>query len=103
MTEDAYDAHILAVIAENGYTDPVKLPDGRWAVTTRLAFTVAILAGIEENTYDDRWCYASHEKARQALLDWALNFDTQSEPAGWHRHPASGRRRDEHGNEFIHW
>src|SRR5213594_3620298 len=37
----------------------------------------------------DGWIYPSLEAALAAAKAW----DGQDEPAGWHRHPTSGRRR----------
>jgi len=39
--------------------------------------------------YEDCWCYDDREKAISALDAW----NGEGEPAGWIRHPASGRRR----------
>lgn len=40
--------------------------------------------------YEDRWCYHSREAALQALNNWVSG----PEPVGWHRHPSTGRRRE---------
>jgi hypothetical protein len=40
-----------------------------------------------------RWCYHDEQSALEALEAW----DGTNEPAGWHRHPATGRRFDENG------
>lgn len=42
--------------------------------------------------YLDRWCYHSVEQAIEAARAWD-GIWPDSEPAGWHRHPATGRRR----------
>jgi hypothetical protein len=48
-------------------------------------------AGIADKIgYADRWCYATRELAQKALDEWT----GQDEPSGWHRHPATGRRRE---------
>jgi hypothetical protein len=60
-------------------------------------FTQAIITDIDAWGYNDRWCYHSHLAAAQALEGW----DGDGEPEGWHRHPKTGRRRDEDGNEWI--
>lgn len=63
-----------------------------------LLFTAAIVTTPVLNpdghlsTYDDRWCYHSLEAAIAAADAWDPTID--AEPAGWHRHPTSGRRRD---------
>ncbi|MDF2712590.1 MAG: hypothetical protein K0R62_8242, partial [Nonomuraea muscovyensis] len=41
--------------------------------------------------YDDRWCYATPALALTHAELWSAQPGT--EPAGWHRHPSSGRRR----------
>jgi hypothetical protein len=79
-----------AVCAENGYTDYRVFPNGRDACLTRLTYTVALLADLEYCGYGDRWCYESYEKAKAALDAW----DGEGEPTGWHRHPDTGRRRE---------
>lgn len=56
----------------------------------KLAFTYAIISEITYSGYGDRWCYSSYEKAKQALDNWGAE---DAEPQGWHRHPATGRRR----------
>lgn len=68
---------------------------GRIFGTHEFLFTSAILEFSIEGArhgYDDRWCY---EKG-QALPALEV-FDGVGEPAGWHRHPSTGRRR-EHGD-----
>lgn len=60
-------------------------------------YTWAILADINQYGYVDRWCYKSLDDCLAALQAW----DGHGEPTGWHRHPTTGRRRDEHGNEHV--
>lgn len=73
-----------------GYLSPRPLPNDRYAVILPLMFTHAIIAGRigDRSGYDDRWCYENRAAAEVALAAW----DGTGEPAGWHRHPASGRR-----------
>lgn len=84
---------IEVICAENGYKHAKMLNDGRVAVIYKFLFTAAILvmtpAGIEHG-YEDRWCYHSESDALAALNDW----DGEGEPKGWHRHPGTGRRRE---------
>jgi hypothetical protein len=65
-----------------------------------LIFTHAIIKGTIGNlhTFDDRWCYRSYKDALAALNKW----DGTGEPEGWHRHPATGRRRKD-GLEYINF
>jgi hypothetical protein len=78
------------VCADNDYTDYRAFPNGRDACLTQLMFTCAIIADIEYWGYGDRWCYETYAKAKAALDAW----DGEGEPAGWHRHPDTGRRRE---------
>jgi hypothetical protein len=64
-----------------------------------LVFTHAIVSGIDQCGYNDRWCYHSYAAAKAALDAW----DGTGEPSGWHRNPRTGRRRDENGNEEVRW
>lgn len=88
----------------NGYELIRIMPDGSIAATVAFLFTDAIITGIGLTGYEDRWCFKKvpfrlHAKA--ALLAWS--GDDHTEPQGWHRHPGSGRRRDEDGNETINY
>ena len=80
-----------------GYTDIKVFENGRQAAIAPLMFTHAIICDIDKDGYNERWCYHSKRAAFQALDAW----DGKNEPEGWHRHPKSGRRRDEDGNETI--
>ena len=82
-----------------GFKDPKILSTGKWAAVYPYMFTYAICTGTvgDIQTYEDRWCYSSFDKAKAALDAW----DGTGEPTGWHRHPASGRRVDEEGKEYI--
>lgn len=86
-TEDA----VLAQLSE-AYPAVKRSADGQRLVgLCEFIFTWAILAGLDEFGYADRWCYETRESAEAALDKWAGNIGT--EPDGWHRHPDSGRRR----------
>lgn len=73
----------------------------RWDVMPML-YTVAITCAPLENfdftwfAYSDRWCYKSHKAALAAFEDWdpTTYVFGVSEPQGWHRHPPTGRRRE---------
>lgn len=85
---------LLVLCAHSGYVSPRVLPDGRWAAVMPLIYTGAIItmkASHAHLCYEDRWCYHSIADATKALKAW----DGEGEPAGWHRHPASGRRRED--------
>lgn len=85
------DLAFLQWLIEQGYHRPRPIGGGRYAAIRPLAFTHAIITGpIGDFTgYENQWCYHSLDAARAALDAW----DGVGEPAGWHRHPATGRRR----------
>lgn len=78
-----------------GYLHPVLLPDGHYKCIYPLLYTFAIVVGRigDVYSYDDRWCYHNYESAKNAFDDW----NGIGEPIGWHRHPSSGRRVNEEG------
>lgn len=75
------------------------LPDGRRLAVLPLLFGQARLGlgrvltptGELEDGFDDVWDYPSLAAARRAMA--AFDPAQTPEPDGWHRHPASGRRR----------
>jgi hypothetical protein len=70
-----------------------RLHDGRDVAVVPFLFTWAVIVGRDiagSSFYDDRWCYRSSEAAIRAATLW----DGTGEPEGWHRHPFSGRRRE---------
>ena len=83
------------------YTDFTQMSDGTLSCVARFMFTWAILSKLTREGYEDRWCYHDRYKAEDALEEWADNYETQLEPAGWHRHPMSGRRIREDGTEYV--
>lgn len=92
MTETATldEAAFLQWLKEQGHRHPKPLPGGRYAAIFDFMFTEGIIVGRigDRDQYDDRWCY-ERGKAEAALEAW----DGTGEPQGWHRHPATGRRR----------
>jgi hypothetical protein len=87
-----------------GYTDVKKLPDGRYACIARMMFTYALITVQDDDclSLDDRWCYYDYGTARAALDGWD---GTEQEPLGWHKHPRSGRCRQngDPEKETIGW
>lgn len=81
-----------AACIANGYTDYTRFANGRDAAICRFAFTYAILSDLTRWGYGDRWCYSSIWDAMEALAAW--NGEEGTEPQGWHRHPYTGRRRE---------
>ena len=75
-----------------GYTHIKTIGKSEWAALNQYLFTCAIITGRNGDLYSfrDRWCYHSEAAALEALNKW----DGTGEPEGWHRHPASGRRRE---------
>lgn len=85
--------------ADCGYLHVRELPGRRWAAVAPLIYTAAVITGHmgDLHSYDDRWCYRDIDAARAALDAW----DGTGEPAGWHRHPATGRRVAADGTESV--
>lgn len=85
----------------NGYKNPKPLlaRPGHYACIWPLMFTHAIIVGKmgDDDEYEDRWCYHTYADAKAALDAW----NGEGEPEGWHRHPPTGRRRDEYGVETV--
>lgn len=86
------------------FTWPVRMISATHQVmVTPLLFTAAIIVGRPDAlTYDDRWCYHSPEAAMAAARAWEGPWPG-SEPYGWHRHPGTGRRREDGmaGSEYV--
>lgn len=101
MTSDTKTSdvpYIQWLIDECGLTFPKPIGGGRYAALCRYMYTTAIVTGRigDMTSLDDRWCYHSPASAWAALDAW----DGTGEPAGWHRHPASGRRVSLDANEM---
>jgi len=90
---------VMEIIEDSGYLFPKTFEDGNVACLMPLLFTCAIISDIYRCGYGDRWCYHNINQAKAALNAWSGEDGT--EPEGWHRHPSSGRRRDDNGNETI--
>lgn len=72
-----------------------RVEDDRYVGVRPLMFTWAVVAG---STHERlvcnpalRWCYSGAPAATAAAAVW--DGAPGTEPIGWHRHPASGRRR----------
>lgn len=70
------------------------VPNGLWYGFKRLMFHWTLVVGEIGNRHEmtDRWCYATDTLAELAMTEWASR-GFKGEPNGWHRHPATGRRR----------
>jgi hypothetical protein len=79
------------------YEDIRDLGDGTFVMAHRLMFHWMLVRGYMDagvlESYFDRWCYATEELVRDALAAFPVNPVADYEPAGWHRHPPTHRRR----------
>ena len=78
-------------------TEVKDIGNGLYAAIKPLLYHWTMIAGEIGDIfgYEDRWCYATQELAEKALREW----DGNGEPTGWHRHPATGRRRPDRDAE----
>lgn len=68
--------------------------DGRaFVAVVPFLFTAAIIVGNswDDGCYEDRWCFKNLGMANEAFDRW----DGAGEPSGWHRHPMTGRCRED--------
>lgn len=75
-----------------GTPDGVKpLPDGRYMYVSALLFGAAAIAvdDAQGRTFGGYWRYLHRRSAVEAAVAW----DGEGEPAGWYKHPATGRCR----------
>ena len=72
-----------------------KMGEDRWLGIERLMFHWTMKIGTvgDYYGYDDRYCYSDVKLALYAAAEWA-DRGFEGEPLGWHRHPKSGRRRE---------
>lgn len=85
--------------------DMVKdLQDGTYVMIKPLMFHWTMIRGDFNDPvgYFDRWCYADRDLAERSLHDFPENPGNDYEPDGWHRHPKSGRRR-ENGDQDMEY
>lgn len=78
-----------------GYLWGRVYPNGRVAAVAPLTYwrgRVVCAENLErwKDGIDEAWCYESLGEALAALAQW----NGEGEPAGWIRHPQSGRRRE---------
>lgn len=92
MTPGEITKYFEFLSKECSYTDIRILPNNKWVAIAKYLFTHAIIVGSVGDYcgIDDRWCYHDYPSALKFLEKWSGN----GEPDGWHRHPSSGRRRD---------
>jgi len=65
-------------ILEFGYTNPKRLPDGKWAAIKDMMFTTGLFYNLDMAGYERRWCYETHQEALDALNEW----DGTGKPSG---------------------
>lgn len=72
------------------------LGDGTYVMARPLLFHWALIRGDFGDLigYFDRWCYRDREGALRALASFPDRPPAGWEPEGWHRHPNTGRRRE---------
>jgi hypothetical protein len=76
---------------ESLYFSTRALDDGRIIGVHRLMFHWTLHIDISDIGYEDRYCY--HQLAA-AIIDMHT-WDGKGDPPGrWHKHPATGRRRN---------
>lgn len=77
---------------EEGWAGWRLLPHGRLSAVVPMLFTFRLIIGsVGADGYDDCWCYHDLAAAIGAMGAW----DGEGDPQGWHRHPPSGRRRED--------
>jgi hypothetical protein len=84
------------------YTAIRQLPDGRWCGVHRLMYHWTLHIDIGDFGYEDRYCYNTEAQAYLAMMEW----NGEGDPGhGWHRHPLTGRRRDDgkEESEYVAW
>lgn len=82
-----------------------SLGDGYYAMAKPLLFHWTVITGHFDDTagYFDRWCFADQSLALKALEQFTAPYEPRFEPDYWHRHPKTGRRREDADptNEII--
>lgn len=85
MDDEGVTSAMIKVIGEDEYV-AIKPLLFHWTMIRGSLFDV--------NGYDDRWCYANRTLAEAALAAFPTDAGADYEPEGWHRHPRTGRRRE---------
>lgn len=107
MTEEEKLLELDRLRLEEGYTLVLRINEYEYAALYRLLYHWTIRRGTIEyvHGFDDGWCYtADGNAALNYLLEWqSRNFE--GEPAGWQRHPRTGRRRvdGDASKEYVNW
>jgi hypothetical protein len=67
-------------LLEEGYIQPRQLSDGTWIAMQRLIFTTAIVTGLHEWGWINRYCYDDPVRVR---AEFAKINSKNDEPTGW--------------------
>lgn len=82
------------MLIEWGYVAWRYLDDGEVMGIMPMTFGKGrVCSGLSTSGYEDCWCFPSIEDALIGMNGY--NPETDDEPTGWHRHPMSGRRRED--------
>ena len=73
---------LLNTLQENGYQE-IHEVNGSIVCLVQFMFTWGILAEVNAQSYERRWCYGTRDEALQALKDW-ISSD-EEEPDHWIR------------------
>jgi hypothetical protein len=79
---------LIEILCRNGYRHLKEFPDGKIAGIGRQLFTTGLFVGLEEFSYQKRYCYENEAQAVVALAIW----DGQGDPPGpWIKEKPSDR------------
>jgi hypothetical protein len=70
MTKPTFASDPVAYLKEQGYWPVKKLSTGEWAGCTQMIYTVGLCVGLNEFSYETRFCYENYPDASAALLAW---------------------------------
>lgn len=78
------------------------LGDEYWIIVYPMTFGKARLCYATLTSIEDAYCYADPRRAIEAARVWTGEGDPLD---GWHRHPSTGRRRDngDPQTEYVYW
>lgn len=90
-------------LAQQGFTDWREIDGVIYAVMPYSISNGRLFVDVNECGYTEFYCFCSPEAARKGLFEWKP--ETEKEPTGWHRHSATGRRREngDPSKETIYW
>lgn len=74
------NAELIAWLEPQGYQNLRELPDGYVVGTMELIFTRAIFIGLNEWSFEKRFCFSDRELA---LTELAKIQSVDDEPTGW--------------------